>query len=118
MKTNKEKNSSISSWIGGIFLLIVAFCLGFVESGNLLGGAIALLIAFFADLSALLGLIPFGGPLLHALLVYPWISSVITAFQPGIQIPITLLVIFIVSTMLSIIFCIATSLVIVALVAS
>jgi len=91
------------SWIWWVIGFIVISALGFIESGTLLGGAIAMVVCFLAYLSCFLGLIPVVGVFLHLFFVYPAITSTICGFQPTVHIPITLLVIAVISTIFSIV---------------
>ena len=101
---NNQKTVKIDfSWIWYAIAFVVISALGFIESGTLLGGAIAMVITFLALLSSLLGVIPVIGIFLHFFLVYPAITSAICGLQPTVQIPVTLLVISVVSTIFSII---------------
>ena len=101
---NDQKTVKIDlSWIWYVLAFVVISALGFIESGTLLGGAIAMVITFLALLSSFLGLIPVIGVLLHVFLVYPAITSAICSLQPTVQIPVTLLVICVISTIFSVI---------------
>ncbi len=102
------------SWIWSVISLIFLTAIGFIESGQLMGGAIAFVIGLLACCSALLGLIPIVGPCLHIFLVWPAIANTIGGMQPGIHIPVTILLIFVLTTILSIIYCIITTLLVVA----
>ncbi len=106
---DKENVKIDLSWLWSLLALIVVTAIGFLESGSALGAAIAFVIGFLACLSALLGLIPIIGPFLHFFFVYPAIQNAITGFQPGIHIPLTLLLILIVTTVLSILYTVVTT---------
>jgi hypothetical protein len=115
---NDQKTVKIDlSWIWYAIAFCVISALGFIESGTLLGGAIAMVITFLALLSSLLGLIPVIGILLHVFLVYPAITSAICGLQPTVQIPVTLLVICIISTIFSVILTILAGLLVLVLLA-
>ncbi len=98
-----DKNVSVNfSWIWDIVALLCLTALGFIESGTMLGGAIAFVVALLALLSSLLGLIPVIGPLLHVYLIYPAIVATICGLQPSVHLPVTLVVVAVVSTIFSI----------------
>ena len=91
-----------------IITIIVIMAFGYIESGNAIGGAVALIIAILASLSALIGFIPIIGPYIHYSFLYPAIQGAILSFQPGIHMPITLLFILIVTTIFAVIYTIVT----------
>ena len=100
----------VTSVSSTLILVIIAFIFGAIEGWSLMAGVVAAALGFIAAIICLIGLVPFVGAFIYAYICWTWLQGLFFSLTPvASAIPITMLLIFVVSTIAAIIYTIFTS---------
>lgn len=92
------------SWVWSVIVAIIAIVLGVLEFGQGIGGVVAFAVAFLCLIACLVGLIPLAGPFIYFFILNPAIVNWVTSWYPGLNLPLTLTIILILTTWLSVLY--------------
>lgn len=115
----ERKNVKINiSWVWSVLIGIIAIVLGWLESGQAVGGVVAFVIVALGLLACLVGLVPVIGPLVYYYLLWPAIVSWVSGFYPGVGLPLTLAVVCILTVLMSVVYTVVIGIVVLVVLAS
>jgi len=110
MRKTKDKGLKLTSLSSSI-LFLVAIIGGVLEAGSFWGGLAGLLFWFISSITVLLGFIPFIGPILYYYAA-SFEGSLITGLF-GLNMPLTIGIILWVNTILAMLLCFLSSLLVI-----